>query len=463
MCRARIAAPVAAWLAVAAHAAYADTHSLVAFDSYVATTPDGTATDVADVALSAHLDWRSDDAERAVVADYVDRESLIGDDPRRELQELSYTERGIDHLTLRAGRFRAPGGSWLIVDGAAVAWRTDTIEAGVFAGSRAFTSSRVDTLLSSSPSPLPLAGASITMHGTATQAELAYTYTYDRIDFYVGGEAPGGPGETIESIRKPEQDIDGEVSTQLSEHIYASAGGDLGDRYLIAYSTDPAQLADDPTLDKIYFGSQEAYGMIDATQRDWRFTATAAVVHASLEEEPGVTSAVTTALAPITGSFAEGTVRARWRPIPELRLDARYRARVRTDGSRDQRAQANGTWRRGELEAQLMIGADVSHPGSDDPGFVRERSLLYRASVARKTDLLDIAVGAAAVASLGNEVAVSPNDDPGNAQAPYSLEAGSYAFVDAFAHARGWFGGLDGEVDLHGQGVRVLAQIGWAR
>ena len=456
-----VAASVAACLALAPRAANADTRAIVAVDSYVATTPDGRATDVADVALSARLDWRSDDGARQVVADWVERESLIGDEPRRELQELGYTERGIEHLTLRAGRFRAPGGFWLIVDGAGVALRTDLVEAGVYAGSRAFTSSRTDTLLTSSPHPLPLVGASVVARGQTTQAELAYTYTYDRVDIDLGGTADGAPGAVVRSVRQPEQYVDAEVVSQLSEHVFASAGGDLGNRYLVTYPTDPTHLGDDPTLDKIYFGSQEAYALVDGTTGGLRLSATAAVLHASLAARGAGDPMAAAALAPLTGSFGEGTLRARYRPIPELRLDARYRARVRTDHSREQRGQVSGILRIGVLEASLMIGADLEHTGTTAPGFVRERSLLYRASVARKTPVTELALGAAAVAALGDEVSLTPGDD--DQRAPYTLEARSYAFVDAFAHAKGYFGGVDAELDLHGEGLRILAQIGWSR
>jgi hypothetical protein len=35
--------------------------------------------------------------------------------------------------------------------------------------------------------------------------------------------------------------------------------------------------------------------------------------------------------------------------------------------------------------------------------------------------------------------------------------------VRAFATAGAWFGGLDGELDLHGDGARALLQLGFSR
>ena len=72
--------------------AHADVRALVAADSYVATE------DAADVAWSAHVDWR--DRARRAVLDWVERESLIGGTPRRELHELPYVDRSFEHLTL---------------------------------------------------------------------------------------------------------------------------------------------------------------------------------------------------------------------------------------------------------------------------------------------------------------------------------------------------------------------------
>ncbi|TMQ27922.1 MAG: hypothetical protein E6J90_01305 [Deltaproteobacteria bacterium] len=96
------------------------------------------------------------------------------------------------------------------------------------------------------------------------------------------------------------------------------------------------------------------------------------------------------------------------------------------------------------------------------PGFASHRTLLYRASIGRKTAGSDLAVGLAATAALGDELSTSPGD-AGDQRAPYTLEARSYGFLHLFATHGAWFGGLDGEANLHGDGVRALLQIGFAR
>lgn len=67
-----------------------DVTALVAADTYVAASPGFEEADAADVAWAAHVTWRG--ARRSATLDYVQRESLIGSAPRRELHELAYTE-----------------------------------------------------------------------------------------------------------------------------------------------------------------------------------------------------------------------------------------------------------------------------------------------------------------------------------------------------------------------------------
>ncbi|HEY0192891.1 MAG TPA: hypothetical protein VGC42_17365, partial [Kofleriaceae bacterium] len=81
----------------------------------------------------------------------------------------------------------------------------------------------------------------------------------------------------------------------------------------------------------------------------------------------------------------------------------------------------------------------------------------------RKTVASELAVGAAAVSAIGDQLAFGPGDDPTDQRAPYTLEARSYGFVRGFATLGSWFAGLDGEIDLHGEGVRALVQIGYGR
>jgi hypothetical protein len=441
---------VIAVIAAAGSPARAEVRVLVAADSYLATTPSLTTDNAADVAWSAHLEWRA--PEQAAVLDWVARESLLGGAPRRELHELSYVERRIPGLELTVGRFRVPGGFWLIADGAGIALRSKALVAGVFGGSRSFTNGRTETLLTRSPHPLPLAGAAITTRG-AIQATASYTYTADRVTLYRGDGA-------MATRREPEQFIDAELAAAIGELGFVTMGATIGSRYLVTYPTAGARVADDPTLENVWFGSQAVYALIDGRIGGWRFDASAAALRTKLGQ------ASDPALAAISGSFVEGTLRASWRRDRTWRLDGRYRARVWADRGRAQRAEISAEWQHGALDVQARAGVDlhVLHQAATTaPGLVDRKTLLYRASVGRKTTRSDLAIGIAAVAALGDELAVGPGDDAGDQRAPYTLGARSYGFVRGFATHGAWFAGLDGEANLRGDGVRALVQIGFSR
>jgi len=437
----------AALAAGAPAAARADVRGLVAADAYLATTPSVTTGDAADVAWSAHLDWRGED--RGAVLDWVQRESLIGGKARRELHELSYVDRSLDHLALTVGRFRVPGGFWLIADGGAVAARWSKLELGVFGGSRSFTNGRTETLLTSSPHLLPLAGAALTTRGDV-QAALSYTYTADRVDLYRGDG-------TVASSTQPEQFVDAELLASIGDRVLVTGGATAGSRYLVTYPATAGRIADDPQLENVWFGAQSVYALVDWRLGAWRLDASAAAMRTKLGQADEAM-----ALAALSGSFVEGTLRATWRRERAWRVDARYRARAWGDRRQAHRAQIAAEWRRGALDVQLGAGLDIHRNPGDAPGLVDSRTLLYRASVGRKTSTSELAVGVAAVAALGDELSATP-DGTGDQRAPYTLAARSYGFVRAFLTRGAWFGGADGELDVHGDGVRALVQIGCSR
>lgn len=447
------AAALAAAATLAAAPAAADVRALVAADSYLSTTPSLATDNAADVAWSAHVEWRGD--ERGATFDWVERESLIGGAARRELHELSYVERSIEHLALTVGRFRVPGGFWLIADGGAVAARWDKLELGVFGGSRSFTNGRAETLLTASPRPIPLAGAALTTRGDVRGA-LSYTYTSDRVVLY------RGDGTTASSTQ-PEQFVDAEVFAPIGDDLLVTGGATAGSRYLVTYPTAAGQIVDDPQLENVWLGSQSVYALVDWRLGDWRLDASAAAIRTKLGQTAEAEAPEAMALAALSGSYVEGTLRATWRRERQWRVDGRYRARVWGDHRHAHRAQAAAEWRRGALDLQASAGVDVHRNPDDVPGMVDSSTLLYRASVGRKTASSELAVGAAAVAAIGDEVSAGPGGDAGDQRAPYTLEARSYAFVRAFATRGAWFGGVDGELGLRGDGARALLQIGCSR
>ena len=423
-------------------AARADLRGLIAVDSFVSTTRDLAGARIADATWSAHLDWRA--PEQSAVLDWVERESLIGGAPRRELHELAYVDRQLPGLELTIGRFRVPGGFWLIADGVGVAHRGERLDAGVVAGSRAFTNARAETLLTRTPQPLPLASAWLRSRGELAAA-LAYTYTADRVVLYRGD----GVSSTT---RTPEQFVDAELATPLGARGFVTAGLSLGSRYLVTYPTAAARVTDDPGLDRVWMGAQSAYALVDYKLGAWRLAAIAGALRTKLGQ---VSDPL---LASLSGSYVEGTGRARWRPTDELRLDGRYRVRGWADGSRAQRAELAAEYRHAELELTARLGLDAHHDATTVPGLASSRTLLYRASVGYRSAHVEARVGAAAVAAIGDELA-GPGDD-GDQRTPYTLEGRTYGFAHVLATHGAWFAGVDGEVELRSDGVRALLQLG---
>lgn len=437
---------VAVCLAVAAPAR-AEVQALVAADAYLATLPGAAVEYAGTAAMSAHLEW-SGPRQRAVL-DGVSREDLFGGPARRELHELSYVDRRLPRLELTLGRFRVPGGFWLIVDGAGAAVRHGRLTAGVFGGSRAFTNGRAETLLTASPAPLPLGGASVTVRGPWS-ASVAYVATADRVSLY------RGQGQ-LATQRVPEQFLDAELASPLGRDGFVTAGVSLGSRYLVTYPTAAPALTAEPTLTHRWFAAQSAYAMLDYKLGTWRLSGIAAAVRTKLGQ------VADPALASFSGSYGEGTARAQWRPAPAWRLDARYRLRLWADGRRAQRLESSAGWRRGAWVAHGRLGLDAHHGEAEAPGLGSTRSLFFRASAGHKTPRTELAAGAAATAALGDELALAPGLEARDHRAPYTLEARSFGFVRAFATAGAWFAGFDGEASWRGQGVRALLQLGWSR
>ena len=429
----------------------AETRVLVGGDAFLSTEPGTLYTDAADVAWSTHLEWRAPERRREVVIDLVDRESLIGGLPRRELHLLAYTDRSLAPWSITVGRFRTPAGFWLFADGAALARTWGGYEVSVFGGSRSFTNARGETLLRRHPAPLPLAGAALVHRGTV-QAALAYVYTADRITVYRGGDS-------FATSRQPEQFLDADVAAPIGAHAFVTAGASVGSRYLLGYPSAATQLEQAPSFENVWFGARSAYGLYDLRIDRWRLTAGVGVLQTKIGQQPATGDAP--ALAAIDGSFGELAASAGWRRADAGRVELRYRARVRDDGSRAQRAMMNGIWHIAWLEVAAHLGIDLHHIGTPAPGRTSSKSVLYGASVGRRTESWDAELGVHAVGAFGDEIAVTAND-PNAQRTPYTLEGRTYAFVQSFARRDRWFVGVAAEINLAGDGVRTVLQVGWS-
>lgn len=431
--------------AASASRAHAETRALIGVDGYIAAAPGG-PTDAADIAWSAHIESRT--PQRTAVIDWVQRESLVGGSPRRELHE-AYVAARIDDVTLSIGRFRVPGGFWLMADGIAVAQQwTSTLEGSLFGGLRSFTNSRDETLLTSSPYPLPLLGGALTMRGDV-QAAVSYTYTADRVTLYRGDGM-------VAASRQPEQFVDAEVATAIGETGFVTAGATMGSRYLVTYPSKATRIGGDPQLDNVWFGSHAVFTRLDWRLGEWRIGGGLATQRSKLGH-----IASSSALAAISGAFTDTTLRATWRRERAWRVDARYRARVWTVHQHAHRPEISLRWRHNTLDVQARLGIDVHRTRTTMPGFVDSQRLLYRLSVGRTTTSSELALGFAATAAVGDEASIDL--DGASNRAPYTLEARSFGFVRTFVTHGAWFAGFDGELDVHGGGLRAFVQMGCSR
>src|SRR5262249_2020453 len=160
--------------------------------------------------------------------------------------------------------------------------------------------------------PLPLAGAALTTRGEIRGA-LSYTYTRDRIVL------PRGDGTTASSTQ-PEQFVDAELLAPIGERVFVTGRATAGSRYLLTYPPTAGQIADDPQLESVWFGSQSLYALVDWRLGAWRLDASAAATRTKLGQ---VGDSDAMALAALSGSYAEGTLRAGWRRDRAWRIDAR--------------------------------------------------------------------------------------------------------------------------------------------
>jgi hypothetical protein len=182
----------------------------------------------------------------------------------------------------------------------------------------------------------------------------------------------------------------------------------------------------------VWFGAQSAYALAEARLGDWRLDASVAALRTKL----GQTAAPE--LAAVGGSFLEATLRATWRPDRAWRIDGRYRARLRDDSGRSQRAELSLAWRCGALDVQLRGGADLHHDARP-PGFASHRMLLWFRTASppdRGGDLRRRGGGRGA----GDEAdGRRPAAAPATSASRFGRAAGG--FVHAFATRGAWFAG----------------------
>jgi hypothetical protein len=432
-----------------------EVRSVIGMDSFVSSTKNLMSAAVADIAISGVVDAKSADQRVSLQADFVDRESMIGSPARRELHTLfvSWRLSGQPGLVpsdaalpaaVTLGRFRVPGGFWLIADGAMLEiGRVDQQSLAVTVGTRAFSNARSELHLRRHPVFVPLLAGSAQLRRQRFGAILSYVYSRDQVELPVTG------GSVI--VRTPDQYIDGLFNaTAMTNRIFIDGGLSIGTRYIIDPETP------DAVRGSLAFGSQTAYGSASLKLENWRFslalTGSRSKLNRSSEMAPP-------GFAALSGSFVDQSARVGWRSR-KLSVTTRYRTRWRPALNTGHRATVDLKWQEHALEftggvgyAKLPARTDVALPGS--------KTVLARLSAGFRTDSMQAAIGAVAQSELGDRTVVDSPEDVDTSLNLFTLQNKNYVFGRLFWQRDRWLLSADIEATPAFDHARAFVQVTW--
>lgn len=417
-----------------------------------------------------HLDLR---------LDYRDREVLVGDTPsRHELHNLSLTARDLGgRFDLTVGRFPVPGGFWLITDGAAARVRLGPLSVVGYGGLRSFTGGREDATFAGTI--LPLAGGAVTLDHRVVRGSLAFTWTQDRLSFHRGAApSPTGTtaadcqvanGECLQQVDETELFIDGQLMVLPHPDVLLAGGLTFGSRYELTYlSGSLMNFTAPPTVDARPLSSFMAYAVVE-----WRPVKRLRLSYAfdfdrvriAVVKQP-----LDNALAAAGGSFEDHTLKVSARLWRALRVEGRYRLRLRENTDVIHRFEAGvlGDDLVYGLGAFATIGGDVyQFDRANNPG--NRNLLVYTGGISYLRDWLEVRGGVLYTDAIGSGVAFSTHAQqvmgagPTTELFPLVMEGQRIAFLRAFVASHGVFAGVDGELNFDANQVRLLVQAGYAR
>jgi hypothetical protein len=465
-------APILALVATA-HAEPRPDRLMLAVDSYVSSLGgDLDTAAVADVATTIFYEYGGPRDVYAIRFDLVDRESLIGGLPRRELHELNLTlGRERDPLSVRIGRQRVPGGFWLFADGIAVRHAiSKRTTVAVVGGLRSFSNARAELLLRSAPVFAGVAGLAVTVQTDHSQLGASLVSTRDIVTlprgldpvlgaFEASATTPGTPLRSTHVL--PELFVDVSAITQPSKRVTAFGGITVGNRYEVELSPRPDLLIDDPTVRSRLLRSLGAFAAVDhRPSRHHRFlwSLNTVIAKTTFEVDGDDTERP-------SASFVEVGGRYRWTASKRLRWTAGNRLRFR-DGSLVERSTLGvlvGHPERTSLAIEAGVDLRLGKPTGE--GYVARRSWVTNASLQHRSGGLDARVGVSYADVLpGSTIAALREDAPVELRLfPFTLEAQRFTYVRAMYQAERWSIGADIEWALTNDQARALLQIGYAR
>ncbi|HZS37079.1 MAG TPA: hypothetical protein VFF06_09640 [Polyangia bacterium] len=426
-------------------------------------TTDGASVENAEIGLSVRADAR-DLAKRVDLRlDFRGREGIQGNSSANELYELSATIRLIDkRLDLKVGRFPAPGGYWLILDGAMLRVHyTSWLTQSVYGGLRSFTTGRRNTWMSNEPLPLPLVGTQIAFTHRIVQASIGFTWARDGIDLHEGEDEVTGQN-LIERHIDNEYFLDGQVSIFPTEKLTFSAGATVGTRYDVQFNA--MNPYGPTTLGVATLGAFGAWALAE-----WRVLKTLRLSYTFnferirlFQSQLLTVKSDGTPVSAADGSFEDHALRATWRLWRGLRADLQYRLRYRANTDLENHVtlglRGDELWR--GFGAFASVGIDY-----DTLAGKQHNRALYSAGLSYLRPWLDVRAGFLYTDGIGSGLLFSQQTTATNGLSPtqlfpYVLETNRIAFVRGFATFWKMFAGLDVEENLEAAQLRVLAQIG---
>jgi hypothetical protein len=435
--------------------------SVVGVDSFVSTTDNLDATAVADAAVSGTIEIQSESQRLSFGADFVDRESMIGSPARRELHTLFATvkfgslqrlaiaqsqasESAALAVAVTVGRFRVPGGFWMIADGGMLQIGDSTRQSlSLSAGSRAFSNARRDLHLNSAPVVLPLLAGSAQIRRDRVSALVSYIFTQDQLELPVTG------GASI--VRTPDQYIDGTLSANAAaSKLFFDGGFSIGTRYLVAPESP------DAVRSSFALASQTGYGGATLKLPEWRFglavTASRSKVNrASADAAPGYEA--------LGGSFIDQSARIGWH-ANQWSVDTRYRTRWRPELDLGHRGTLDVRWSSRPWELAAGVGY-AKQPARMDVALPGSKSVLARASAGFRTSSLQTSVGAVAQSDLSDRQVVDSPDNVDTALNLFTLQNKNYVFGKLYWQRADWLLGADVEATPTFDHLRAFVQIIW--
>jgi len=442
-----------------------DLRVLAGLDTFLSTGTGFSSLDNAELGISARVDVRNLKKFIDLKLDFSGREAFIGNSTMNRLWELKLTLRNLGgRLDLTLGRFRTPGGFWLVADGALLTLKyTPWLTQSAWGGLRSFSTGRRDTWMASSPLALPLAGTSLQVSHRKVSAQVSFTWSRDAIDQPIQGADDGPPRERKIS---DEYFLDGFVSVTPHQKVWLSAGASLGTRYDVKFdATNPYG----PTsLGVATLGAVGAYGVIEYRPHkrvrlvyNVQYERVRLIQSQLLTLKPDGTPVQTA-----DGSFVDQSLRITWLAWRALRVEGTYRLRFRANTDVEHHVlgglRADDLWK--GLGAYVSVGVDLNTLNAGLPTTKVHDRVIYNAGLSFTRPWLDLRGGILFTDGIGSGLLFSASQVAGGATPselnPFILESSRVAYLRVFAMFWKMYVGADVEENIDTAQLRALVQVG---